>query len=428
MKKKLIVMSADAMVFEDVEYLKKCDNYKKYFSNGCWIKKIDSIYPTVTYPCHTTMATGAWPDKHGLTSNFDARKIGVEPMPWTWFHDLVKTDDIFSAAKRAGLSTAAVFWPVTGGHPDIDYLIAEYWTQGHGDTLRDAFGRCGSGEDMLNIIERHQEKLVERKHPMCDEFLVACACDIIREKKPDLLMLHPANIDACRHKYGLFNDKVLEGIGETDRWIGKIMEAVHDAGMEDEVNLVLTSDHGQVEIQRIVNLNVLFADRNLIEVDDEGRIVDWKAYCLSNGLSALVYLKDESCRDQVAELLYNWKEEGIYGFSEVYTEQEARQRYHLGGGFSFVLESDGITSIGTSCAGPLVSRFGMEDYRYGRATHGHLPFKGPQPTFLAMGPDFKEGVVLEHGRLIDQAPTYAKLLGCELKHADGVALDEILKA
>ena len=46
--KKLIVFSADAMVSEDVEYLKTLPNYKKYLAGGCEIKKVESVYPTIT--------------------------------------------------------------------------------------------------------------------------------------------------------------------------------------------------------------------------------------------------------------------------------------------------------------------------------------------------------------------------------------------
>ena len=69
-KRKLIVFSADAMVWEDVEYFKTLPNYKKYLAGGCMIEKVESVYPTITYPCHTTMATGVWPDKHKVPGNY----------------------------------------------------------------------------------------------------------------------------------------------------------------------------------------------------------------------------------------------------------------------------------------------------------------------------------------------------------------------
>ena len=100
--------------------------------------------------------------------------------------------------------------------------------------------------------------------------------------------------------------------------------------------------------------------------------------------------------------------------SEVLTAEEADEKYRLNGPFSFVIESDDYTSFGENTSGPLVESFGDRDYRYGRASHGYYPQKGPQPVFMAKGPDFEESAVLEKGRLIDQAPTYAKLLGVAL--------------
>lgn len=417
------------MVAEDLEYLKTLPNYRKYLEGGALVKRVRSIYPSVTYPCHTTMVTGAYPDKHGITSNFD-RKLSMENMPWTWFHSYVKTQDIFTAAKRAGYSTAAVFWPVTACHPDIDSLIAEYWTQSKGESLREAFARAGSDEQMLQVIERNQNLLVERVHPMCDEFLVSCACDIIRERRPDLLFIHPANIDGYRHETGLFNGQVTRGIEETDQFIGRIMEAAKQAGLAESVNLVLTSDHGQLEIKRTVNINVLFADKGLLRTDSQGKIVDWDAYCLSNGLSALVYLKDPCNKrlyQKTQELLYELRDEGVYGIGEVMTENEARNREHLGGEFSFIIETDGYTSFGASAVRPLVNTCDLSDYRYGKATHGHLPEKGPQPFFAAKGPEFRDGAVLDSARLVDQAPTYAKILGFSLPETDGQPMTELLK-
>ena len=57
-RQKLIVLSADALVYEDLAYLETLPNFRKYLSGGCRIERVRSIYPTITYPCHATMATG----------------------------------------------------------------------------------------------------------------------------------------------------------------------------------------------------------------------------------------------------------------------------------------------------------------------------------------------------------------------------------
>lgn len=44
--KKLIVISADALVAEDMEYLETLPNFKKYLAGGVGVRKVHSVYPT----------------------------------------------------------------------------------------------------------------------------------------------------------------------------------------------------------------------------------------------------------------------------------------------------------------------------------------------------------------------------------------------
>ena len=111
----------------------------------------------------------------------------------------------------------------------------------------------------------------------------------------------------------------------------------------------------------------------------------------------------------------------------VYTAEEAQREQRLSGPFQFVLETDGYTSFGDSALRPLVKDFDSGDYRDGRATHGYLPEKGPQPILVAQGPDIAQGVVLPEGRLIDEAPTFARLLGAEMTDVDGRVIEAILR-
>lgn len=430
MKQKLIVLSADAMVYEDVEKLKGMPNYKKYLEGGCRVKKVRSVYPSITYCCHTTMCTGVWPEKHRVLGNKELVP-GEDYIPWKWFHKSVKWDeDIFKAAKRAGLSTAAIFWPVTGNHPDIDYLIDEYWPEPGDTDIREVFKRAGSSEEVLDIIEGQLQGCVIRTHPDTDDFIIRCAKEFILKYQPDLLMLHPANIDTYRHEGGVYHERIRDGIEETDRYIGEIMAAVEEAGLLDCTNLVLTSDHGQIDIKRTVSPNVLLAEAGLIDLDEMGKLKDWRAYCLPGGSSSLVYLKDSNDKeayDRAWEVLSAASKEGTYGIEKVYTEAEAKKKEHLGGDFAFVLETDGVTGFRDFVVGPAVSTIGVDGYRYDVATHGHLPDKGPQPIFLAKGPAFRENVTIETANLIDEAPTYAKVLGVDLRDADGRVIEEFIK-
>ncbi|MBR3999952.1 MAG: alkaline phosphatase family protein, partial [Clostridia bacterium] len=153
MKHKIIVMSADALVADDMEQLKEMPNFKKYLAGSSCIRHVKSIYPTITYPCHTTMATGCYPDRHGIPGNLKSPYLYTQnPIPWLWERDNVKVPDIFDTAKAAGLTTAAVFWPCTGNHPNIDWLIDEYRTQHPTQTLAEAFLDMGMQEELVPIV------------------------------------------------------------------------------------------------------------------------------------------------------------------------------------------------------------------------------------------------------------------------------------
>lgn len=428
MKKRLIVFSADAMVCEDLPYLATLPNFRRYFGGYAQAESLRSIYPTITYPVHTTLMTGLYPKDHGVISN-DQLVAGETNRPWHWFREELQGRDLFTAAKEAGLTTAAVFWPCTGRHPHIDYLIDEYWTQSSEESLEDAFRRAGSSPDVLNIIRRHAAVTVERQHPMCDDFALRCACDILREYAPELLMVHPANIDGYRHRTGLFNEHVRDGIAETDAWLGQLALAAKEAGVLEETNFVLLSDHGQMEIKRTINLNVLLRDAGLLETDESGKLLGWQAFAFSGGMLAYVRLREPGNKalfDRVHALLLSLRDEGVYGIGEVFTREEILEKEHLDGDFSFVLETDGYTSFGERALRPLVSNFDLSDYRFGRATHGYLPDKGPQPVFLAKGPAFQENARCGRKNAVDVAPTLAKVLGVELPDAQGRAMEELL--
>lgn len=438
MKKRILVFSVDAMVCEDLEKLLQRPNGKKYLAEGCRAEKgMCTIYPSVTYPAHVSMLTGCYAGTHGVTSNFTFTTADKE-QSWRWSGGYT-VDDIFHAAKRAGYTTGSVSWPATANHPDVDWLMAEYWMPKEGDTLRSSFADAGSSPEMLDIIEANAKYLPEgyekggrknfMKWPDEDDFVIHVASQVIREHAPEVMFVHMGMFDSFRHANGVFGPHIDKAVDYLDRYIGELMDACRIAGVLEDTNLILVSDHGQQNIRRVLNLNVLLADEGLLRVNTAGEIEDWKAFSFSNAMSALIYLRDpedKKLQDRVYRTLMAYCEEGIYGIGRVFTAEEAEKEEHLKGDFSFVVESDGYTSFADKAVRPLVAGFDDRDYRFGHATHGYLPEKGAQPVFAAQGPDFRKGILLKRGKIIDEAPTYASLLGVILQDAEGQPMEEIL--
>ena len=430
-KRHVVVVSVDALVYEDLETLSKLYALAPRWDKMARVDRVRSIYPTITYPCHSTMMTGVYPDRHHIVNN-EAPILGVEHCLWQHFRSSVKAPSIFDAAKKAGLTTAAVFWPVTGKDPAIDYLVDEYWPQ-HGEDSLSAFRDSGSSGEVIEKIVKPNLKYLEgkhRMHPYADAFVMGCAADMLRNFQPDLLMVHPANVDSARHASGLFTPAVTNALYDTNLWLEELFKAAEDAGIYEDTNFFIVSDHGQIEIRRSVALNALLAEEGLLDVALDGTLKDWTAFAKSGGTSALVYLKDPA--DQVAWnktklALEKLRDSEVCGIGEILTEAEARERYHLGGDFAFVIETDGWTSFSTSWLKPVQKPLDNSDYRFGRATHGHEPEKGPQPTLMAFGPDIQPGAHLDTARLVDEAPTFAHALGLTMPDTDGHCLTELFR-
>lgn len=433
-KHHMLVVSVDALVYEDLEFAKTLPVFGKILREGSQIRKVHTIYPALTHPIHATMITGCPAGLTGITSN-EVFAAGELKRPWYNFMNQMKVGNIFKAAHDAGYVTAACCWPLTAGGGDcIDYLVPEVLNvdlEGHEDDPLSVFRAMGTSECVMDIVEEGVRRFgYADNHPDGDEREIYCAAEIIRRYKPDILFTHPCMVDSERHRTGLFTEYVTEAIRMTERWLEMLVEALMDAGIYEDTDIVVLSDHGHLSIRRAICPNVFLRDKGYIRVDKDGKIESWDAFVGSCGCSAHVYLsrpEDEKLETEVCQLLREMAEEKIYGFEEVLTKEEARERYGLWGDFSFVLETDGFTSFKEDWERPVVRPLDVLDYRYGRTTHGHMPEKGPQPTFLAMGPSIRKGVAVENGDILNHAPTLAKILGVELTEAVGKPETAILR-
>ncbi len=433
--KHLIVVSIDALVYEDLEYAKTLQTFGKLIENGAVIKRVKTIYPSLTHPVHATLLTGCPAGMTGIYSN-DRFVPGVLDRPWFNHLDEIKCDTVLHAAHRAGLTTAVCRWPVTANAGGIvDYLVPEIMeldAKGMEDKPLEVYRSLGTSECVMDIVEEAINRFAFiNTHPIYDELQIFCASEIIRRYKPNLVLTHPGYVDGERHRTGVFTDAVKNAIHTTDRWLESLVSAVNDAGIEDTTDFILLSDHGQINISREVCVNVLLAEKGYLKVNENGELEDWEAYVTSCGASAHVYLSrptDKKLYSEIYQLLSNMAEDKLYGFGQVFTKDEVKEKYGLDGEFSFVLETDGFTGFNDEWVRPIVRELDVSDYRYGNGTHGHLPEKGAQPTFIGTGPSFKSGISVEQGNILNHAPTIAKALGIELIDSVGVAEDKLLKS
>ena len=100
--------------------------------------------------------------------------------------------------------------------------------------------------------------------------------------------------------------------------------------------------------------------------------------------------------------------------------------YGLDGPFDYVVESEPGVIVGMLLDRRPVVRRGDDDFPAYLGNHGHAPRHGGQPVFIGTGPDFAPGADAGRRGMLDEAPTFAALLGVELPAAEGVVLTELL--
>lgn len=441
MKQKLVVLSMDAMVGEDLEYLKTKPNYQKLMAHCAGSKVAQTLYPSITYPAHVSIMTGCPAGKHGIIDNVTFHPGYVGPAEWHLYRNEVKVSTIFDAAKKQGLSTASIYWPVTGNDPNIDYLINEYFFYDPAESatpekILEGYARFGANEETLKAVRENMDRFpvnYKNRHGKItldqtfDHFINGCMCSMIRNIKPDLLLAHNCILDTIRHKNGIFNEYVTEALDITDMWLGELIQAMQDAGTYEDTNFVILSDHGQMNFARRLKVNVLLNRGGFLTVAEDGSLKNWKAFSLSNGMSATVHVKEKKDEKAVYDYLNDLLSKGVYGFSKIYTREEVSEKYGLDGDFSFVLETDGFTTFSDGWTEPVLNAVDFSDYRLGKATHGYEPEKGPQPVFVCTGPSFKKDVMVPFCKTIDEAPTLARTFGGEMPEAVGKVIEDILK-
>lgn len=435
MNKKLIVLSFDALQTNDLEQLKHQPYFSKILKNAAIVKNIKEVYPTLTYPIHTTMVTGVYPDTHGIFHNQKSSILPKDPdwslmgSDWYWYKKHIKVPTLMDKAFEDGLSVATVLWPVTAGEKRFTN-VPEIWpVRGLNEDVREVYHDASSEDVMTHYFDEYIAQYHWKNNEDMVVYSVDIALDILRNQKPDLLMCHVIHLDHARHVYGVEGKEVEHSLRELDMVAGRFIKAARDAGVLQETNFVILGDHGQINIEKKIFMNKAFQEAGLIQLDKDCNVLDYSAYSFSAGFSTHIILKcpeDKALYQKVYNILLSIKKRYPKYIEGILTKDEALAKERLQGDFSFVVEG----TIGTLFANEINSQtiaitddcLSPENYK---GMHGHHPDKGNKPVLVAFGPDILSGVVLETGNVIDVCPTLATLCGVTMDKLDGTLMSII---
>lgn len=400
-------------------------NLRQAMAEGAYSNGVDGVFPTVTYPSHTTMITGVKPGKHGINSNTPVEPLGITGK-WNWQYDSIKVPTVFGLAKAKGLTTASVFWPVSVGSP-ATYNVPEYWylpaEKGKHRITAKAMREHAIPKGLFEELEQNatgklDEKDFDDHYLNIDENLARMSAYIIQQYKPSLLAVHLVMVDHFEHEQGREGDKVRAAVAGVDHAVKTIREAVQKAGIAGKTTFIVTGDHGFVDIHSAFAPNTLLVKAGLY---DPQKQQDWKAYFHTSGGGAMLLLRnknDKATKEKVLQLLKSLPATQQRGFIIKTREEldaagaDPNAAFGLTGqqGFTFTPAATG-NFIRPSKGG----------------THGFFPdFKEIQTGFVAFGKGIRKGAVIPQMGLVDIAPLISKLLQLELPEGDGILYEGIL--
>lgn len=175
-------------------------------------------YPTKTFPNHYTLATGAYPSKHGIVANTfydpardDTYRISdrAKVEDGTWYG----AEPIWVTAEQQGMVAASFYW--VGSEADVMGVRPSYWRIFDGDVPN---------------TDRVDQVLEWLAYPS--------------EHRPHMVTLYFSITDDAGHGFGPDSPEVAEAVSEADALMRRLWEGVRALPHGERVSVIVTSDHG----------------------------------------------------------------------------------------------------------------------------------------------------------------------------------------
>ncbi|WP_373749671.1 ectonucleotide pyrophosphatase/phosphodiesterase, partial [Jeotgalibaca porci] len=229
-KKRLYIISLDAFGDADLTFASTLPNFRKLLARSALVTGVRTVYPSLTYMAHTSIATGMYPNQHGIVNNTRLQPERVSA-DWYWYEKDIKTPTIFQVAKKAGYSISTLLWPVTGRSKAIDYNLAEIFPNRPWQNQIMVSGFASSLTYALDMNKKYKHLRNGIQQPELDDFITAVAIDTIKNKKPDMMAIHLVDLDSTRHKYGVKSTQARDAVVRMDKRLGEILTTLKECDM-----------------------------------------------------------------------------------------------------------------------------------------------------------------------------------------------------
>ncbi len=235
----VILVSLDGFRYDYLEKYQPTElNYLA--RSGLRAKWMVPSFPSKTFPNHYTIATGLYPENHGIIENniYDTKfdkiftlsdRDEVEKRRW-WLGE-----PIWVTAQKQGQKTGSMFYP--GTEADIGGIRPTYW-------------------------KLYNEKLPNNARVEA----ILRWLDLPRGRRPTFLSLYFSDVDDAGHAYGPDSLQTRKAVTKVDRNVARLVAGLRARAIFNQVSLIIVSDHGMapVDFNNAIILDELF-DTNLAE-------------------------------------------------------------------------------------------------------------------------------------------------------------------
>ncbi|HKK12839.1 MAG TPA: ectonucleotide pyrophosphatase/phosphodiesterase [Flavobacteriaceae bacterium] len=378
----LVLVSLDGFRWDYVQRFNP-PYLSNFIKNGVKAESLIPSFPSKTFPNHYTIATGMYPDNHGILENsFYSYEKKVTYT--TGNRKMVEDGSFYGGtpiwvqAAKAGMVTASYFF--VGSEADIQGIRPTYYFRYDGHVKKNV--RVAQALKWLNLPSK---------------------------KRPHLITMYFSDMDDIGHTFGPNNNAELKkGLFELDNALGDLFKGVKKTGLP--VNIIIVSDHGMMEIP-IEN----YIPVETVKNDDLYLTID-------NGAIVNIHPKNNSQIDSIYKLL---KGKEVGNHFKVYKTKETP-------GFEYIPQNKNwgalqiIPDYGYYFSSSKTIALRKESNRRAFGQHGIDPIhKEMQGIFYANGPDFKKGYVMPSFKNIDVYPLMCKILGLEIPTNIDGSLDKL---
>lgn len=337
--------------------------------NGVMAEYVIPAFPTKTFPNHYTMATGLYPDNHGIVdNNFTCPEHGRYRLG---DRNAVENgafyggEPIWVTAEKQNVTSASFFW--VGSEAPVQGIQPTYW------------------------------KRYDNNVPYTDRIdTVMHWLQLPLDERPRLVTFYYNEPDSQGHYTGPDSPEIDELVVHLDSLLGVLITNLKSLPHYDQINLIVTSDHGMTEVtmERYVDIGS-YTPR------------DW--YERTHGGNPLLHVTPkEGMMDSVYQILQTVENVSVW------KKEDVPERLNFGSNpriEALVILADSTWSVHWGDPHPRFNTGGAHGWDNAK--------KDMHTIFYAMGPRFKQNHTHPPFELVDLYPLIAELLGLEPAQVDG---------